>query len=631
MELSEWLGARGITEQTALDFSLREVSRQKRPAAVYPSPCGVERVRFLDEIKPKYKWARAGGVPCWYGLVEASAKPGPIWIVNGEPSVWHAHQYGVAAVCTLGGESRIPSDRTLQELGAKGRQIRILFDDDVAGREGGQKLAQAFKANGITVEIRGWKEARENLELPPKCDVDDLARVVKDQLAETLSNFEIIAQEPVEKPMPRGGSHWHLAEIVLQRLTLRGSPPPVHTRGGWWRYLPSRGFWEQLDEYAIALEIGALDGAQIGFGETPKYLAITAGLIASVTQCAVAQAYVDTFFDNAKSGVCFTDGFFSAKGFKMEPHSPDNRQTYSVDVPYTPGAKHNVFDIALMNWFGRTDADECKLIQEFIGATLFGITGKSLWLIGDGENGKSQLLDIMAGLVPSHARVSISPQKLADQRAEYYVAQLARARLNVDADIPAREMVDSAEWKKSVTGDELTGRDPAGRPFNFKPKVLHIFSANDLPSTRDHSHGFWRRIIPLRIARKAGEFVEIPDLAKKVLSEELASIVAWGIEGARRLLAQGYTLPDSSEKEKDEWKHDSDQVARFIHEACDTDVDNWSEAMRVYQWYCDWAAKTGSGKLSMQAFGRRAGRYVEKRAVRTGTEYRMLRASDLPF
>jgi P4 family phage/plasmid primase-like protien len=572
-------------------------------------------------------------VPCWYGLVEALQHEGALYIVNGEPSVWHAYQYGVAAVCTLGGESRIPSDRTLQELGAIGRPIRILFDDDAAGREGAQKLAQAFAANGIDVEIRGWQEARENLELPEKCDVDDLARLVKEELAETLSNFEIVPQDPVEKPMPREKSHWHLAEIVVQRLTHRGCPPIIHSdesQGVFWRYLPGKGYWAPIDEHEFNRETGSLNGAQVGFGEKPSYLEVSAGLKSSVFSCAIDQCHTTQFFSQSAIGVPFTNGFLTTRGLKLIPHSPDHRQTYNLGVAWEPEAKAPLFGLAIKNWFGENSQEEL-LLQEFAGAILFGIVGRSLWLIGGGENGKSQLIEIMSALVPDSARVSISPQMLADQKAEYYVSSLVKARLNVDADIPAREMVDSAIWKKSVTGDELTGRDPAGKPFKFRPRVLHLFSANDIPTTRDHTHGFWRRVMPLKMELRPGEFVEITDLAKKVLEQEKAGVIAWAIRGAERLLAQGWTEPESSTEAKTEWQQDSDQVARFAAEQLEVDVDNWIEASSLYKHYTEWARRTGSGQLSQTAFGRRVKQHIKSRKINGVMMYRSRLSNGYPF
>ena len=48
-----------------------------------------DRVRFADKKKPKATWAKSGGRGHWYGLAQAREHlgAGPIYIVNGEPSV----------------------------------------------------------------------------------------------------------------------------------------------------------------------------------------------------------------------------------------------------------------------------------------------------------------------------------------------------------------------------------------------------------------------------------------------------------------------------------------------------------------------------------------------------------------
>lgn len=631
-EVIEWLDARKLDPITVNEaFSLRRGQKDGRLAIRYPTPIGVDRARFIDGEHPKYKWWRAGGKPHWYGLPQAREilrrdPKAPIYIVNGEPSVWAAWQSGVAAVCTCGGEGSIPTDADLTALIQLGRTIRIVFDADATGERSGVKLAQAFLELGADkqIEVRRWFEFLANhpaldgktVEEMAGFDVDDLHQVVGDKgLASALLDLEIAKVERAEKPLPRSLSHWHIASIVLKRLKYRSGPDMIWSDGNFWRYCGAKGIWQSIDDLDIDAEVGSLDGTTIMVGENPKTFSVRSSVMDSIRKCAIVQAASPGFFDDAPEGVQFHNGWLRAGATDLSPSSPDHRQQVSMPCDYDPGAECPMWIGALETIFeGDPDAREkIALIQEFAGAIIFGITGRVLFMLGDGANGKSTVTDILSALVPESSRCAVSPAKLSQgHQAEYWVARLAGKRLNIDADISARELLESSEFKKSVTGDTLTGRHPTGKPFDFKPKILHLFSANELPPTRDHSHGFWRRVIALEFNRRLDQdpkVVVIPHLSEKILARELAGIVAWAIRGGQRLIAlggaKGFTIPASSTGAMDVWRLESDQVAMFLDQQCSTDTDHWTPGKQLYKDYRSWALDSGHKPMSNTMFGRR--------------------------
>src|SRR5262249_54406378 len=63
----------GITLETFQRFEVRLDVGGPRPALRYPTPLGVDRLKYLDGEKPKYCWAASGGGAHAYGLLAASA------------------------------------------------------------------------------------------------------------------------------------------------------------------------------------------------------------------------------------------------------------------------------------------------------------------------------------------------------------------------------------------------------------------------------------------------------------------------------------------------------------------------------------------------------------------------------
>jgi hypothetical protein len=148
-------------------------SNRMRAALVYPTPLGIDRLRFLDGDRPKYRWLHRGGRAHWYGLKQALAlgSGGPFYLVNGEPSVWAAQQSGVPAL-SLCGESAHPTPALLHELGEAGvGEIRVVYDNDPAGWHGARRVVEAFEESGIKAEACELPE-----DLGEHGDVDDLHR-----------------------------------------------------------------------------------------------------------------------------------------------------------------------------------------------------------------------------------------------------------------------------------------------------------------------------------------------------------------------------------------------------------------------------------------------------------------------
>jgi len=185
-----------------------------RPAYLFPTPLGVDRVRFLDGGEKKTTWAKRGGGPCWYGLDRARDHLGSdsvLYLVNGEPSVWACHQSGVPAICTCMAEETPPRSQAVKVLGEAlaGRPVAVVYDLDPAGRRGAVKMVEALRAGGVAARALALPE-----DLGEHGDVDDLHRRVGDSgLAAALADLR-------EFGAPTGGGDE--AERILPTVQVNG-------------------------------------------------------------------------------------------------------------------------------------------------------------------------------------------------------------------------------------------------------------------------------------------------------------------------------------------------------------------------------------------------------------------------
>lgn len=199
LTLARFIERRKLNPSVLADFGVRQVRWGGRPAIQYPTPMGIDRIKFLDGNGPKNVWAAKGGKPCWYGLdrigaaipENSSAWP-RIYVVNGEPSVWAGATHGIPAVCTLAGEGSVPAALVL-DMHARGvDSVRVVYDLDDTGQAGADLMVKAFRLAGI----RDAAALTLPASLGPRGDFDDLCRRYGPDARTVLESGEFYAYRP---------------------------------------------------------------------------------------------------------------------------------------------------------------------------------------------------------------------------------------------------------------------------------------------------------------------------------------------------------------------------------------------------------------------------------------------------
>jgi hypothetical protein len=241
--LEDFAQARYLTLETLSQFSVRAVVEFGRPALRYPTAVRIDRLKFLDGQKPKYRWARKGGRRHWYGLHEAltllAASGSRLYLVNGEPSVWACRDAHVPAICLAGGERATPTRALVEELAASlapvGRsvEVAVVYDTDAAGKNGAPEVLTTLKAAMVNVVALDLAAAIPDV---VGADVDDLHRQVGDGLAAALDSLPklVITSDEAgpESRSHKGTGTGKEADAGLVRVWETPEPPPrVHVVG----------------------------------------------------------------------------------------------------------------------------------------------------------------------------------------------------------------------------------------------------------------------------------------------------------------------------------------------------------------------------------------------------------------
>ncbi|WP_454287245.1 DUF5906 domain-containing protein [Rhizobium arsenicireducens] len=137
--------------------------------------------------------------------------------------------------------------------------------------------------------------------------------------------------------------------------------------------------------------------------------------------------------------------------------------------------------------------------------------------------------------------------------------------LNFAGELSETRPVPGDVFKKVISGEDLTVQYKNQNPFHFEPECAHWFNSNHLPKTRDSSEGFNRRWLILEFNNRIAPTKQIADLDQQILEHEREAIVAWAIQGYRRLVDLGaYTMPASHLALVDQMAADNNSVRAFL-------------------------------------------------------------------
>jgi putative DNA primase/helicase len=400
-------------------------------------------------------------------------------------------------------------------------------------------------------------------------------------------------------PMFQRGDQQEIAERLLADFEQDGPVRLVADRGSLWSW--NGQHWERIaPEFGRNL-IGGYAGALIETGidaqQEPKsrVLRIDQPVRKGAWTIAVEQRSRPGFFDEARAGLAFSNGFLTIgeEGHRMLPLSPDQRATAAFPWPWYGEAPGPLWTNALTAWFrDATDPEATiKCVQEFAGACLLGIATRyqcAMILTGSGGNGKSEFLKVISAMFPPETVTAVAPQSMKDDKKR---AHLVGARLNIVTEMPESEIIESGPFKAAVTGDLIDAREVYGLAFSFRPVAGHMFAANVLPPTRDQSRAFWRRwrMVPFDRAFDLEPGERIKDLAQQIIATELNGVVSWAVDGACRLQAQGdYTRSRDQDAAMARWKRDTDPVSAWLDDRADRDgCTPAGELFEDYRAFCN--------------------------------------------
>jgi len=307
--------------------------------------------------------------------------------------------------------------------------------------------------------------------------------------------------------------------------------------------------------------------------------------------------------------IALSDKLLNLETFLFEDFSNKKPVFYKVDCSSeniikaeAPRFKQFLNEV-LVNHKGEFDKDLESLVQEIFGYCFLNtLEGHAtFFLVGNGNNGKSVLLSVLRNMIGLKFSESMSIETITTNR--FAPAGLIGKKINICVEEES-EFVKSDKFKALVSGDsEISVEFKYGDRFQWKPTVKYVFATNKLPTFNGFNEGLLRRIKIIPFNKRIETEKRDTKLIGKLLAE-MGGIVAWTVEGAKRLIKNGFNFTDSLQvrESQKEFTSNLSSSVLFFWENFEEDESGQVFYDELYEEYKLWATRRGKKQQSYYSF-----------------------------
>lgn len=294
------------------------------------------------------------------------------------------------------------------------------------------------------------------------------------------------------------------------------------------------------------------------------------------------------------------NGLLDWRGGRLISHDPDYISSIRIPVEYDPQARCQIVDYFLAT----TLPPDCiQLAEEIFGYCLIPDTRfeKAFMLAGSGANGKSTFLTLLEAFIGSHNVSKIPLQELSENR--FKRADVFGKLVNLFADLDAKSVESSSYFKAVVSGDMIDAERKHQDPFYFRPFSRLVYSANEIPRSKDRSFAYYRRwcIIPFS-KQFIGADADRSLAAKLTQPGELSGLLNRALRGLKRIFEnESFTESETVKNALEDYRRQNDTVVAFASERCEFVPEGEIGRKELYAAYVNYCENEGFRAASRNA------------------------------
>lgn len=327
-------------------------------------------------------------------------------------------------------------------------------------------------------------------------------------------------------------------------------------------------------------------------------------------------------------------GKFRRAEMHLVPHDPAFLMTKIMPVAYDPDARAPQFQTFLNRI--QPEAEVQGFLQRIGGLAMLGAVEQIIvFLYGDGANGKSVLVDLIARILGDYAASAKIESLTGSNRrgggdATPDLVPMIGARF-----LRTSEPDQGMQWQEGLI-KELTGGEPIliralhSDFIPVRPEFTLLISGNHKPDFRGTDDGIWRRVKLVPFAEQIPEAERIPKAEMDaMLFAEAPGILNWLIEGALAYLEGGIMEPEQVRDATRQLREESDPYGAFLDEACHVtgDPDDAIKALDLVNAFHFWLGSRGEGQFKDRTVSMKLkDRSRRWRSRRTGQKFTELKS-----
>ena len=216
---------------------------------------------------------------------------------------------------------------------------------------------------------------------------------------------------------------------------------------------------------------------------------------------------------------------------------------------------------------------------------------------GCGANGKSTFWNTLARVLGTYSgNMSADALTVGTRRnIKPEMAELKGKRLVIAAELEEGTRLNTATVKQLSSTDEVYAEKKYKDPFSYIPSHMLVLYTNHLPKVGAIDAGTWRRLIVVPFNARIVGRSDIKNYAEYLYQNAGEAVLAWIIEGARRVIELDFKikLPAVVEAATAKYREENDWLNHFLGECCETDASYSARSGEVYQAYRSYCNETG--------------------------------------
>jgi len=321
------------------------------------------------------------------------------------------------------------------------------------------------------------------------------------------------------------------------------------------------------------------------------------------------------------------------------PHDRADLITKRMAVAYDPDARAPKF----IEFLNRIQPDPLMqgYLQRLFGLSMLAVLEQMMvYLYGDGANGKSVLMDLIARILGDYAASAKIESLTGSNRrgggdATPDLVPMIGARL-----VRASEPEKGVKWQEGLI-KELTGGEPllirALHSDFVEARVFFklIVSGNHKPQFEGQDEGIWRRVklVPFLEQIPLGERIPKQEM-DDMLFAEAPGVLAWMVEGAASYLEGGLREPEAVTEATQALREESDLIGCFLDEACEVtgDTDDRIGSSELVNIFNYWLTARGMGYWRDRRVTTELADHARKwRSKKTGAKFTQVKSGGRMF